>query len=74
MCIILYQTYSGCSCFLVQITYCSLVIRLLETQCPQMKKEIRAFPFGCGLEECPRLETNLRFEYEGEEGEGGEER
>jgi hypothetical protein len=49
------------------------VIRLLETQCPQIKEEIRTFPFGCGLEECPRLETNLRFEYEGEEGEEGEE-
>jgi hypothetical protein len=38
-----------------------------------MKEEIMTFQFGCGLKECPRLETNLRFEYEGEEGEEGEE-
>jgi hypothetical protein len=34
-----------------------------------MKEEIMTFQFGCGLKECPRLETNLLFEHERDEGE-----
>jgi hypothetical protein len=34
----------------------------LETPCPEDKERIMEFPFGCGLEDCPRVETSLRFE------------
>jgi hypothetical protein len=36
----------------------------LGTLCPENKERIMEFPLGCGLEECPRLETSLRFEDE----------
>ena len=67
MCVTIYQTYSNCDCFLVEITYCYPATRLIGNTCPVEVERIMQFPFKCGTEECPRLETSLRFESEVED-------
>lgn len=66
MCETFYQTYSNCDCFLIKILYCALATQLLGTPCPQIKEKAMQFPFKCGLKDCPRLETELKFELQRE--------